>query len=418
PFANLGGDGGNDYFSDGLTEELIGALGRVAGLRVAARASSFAVGGKGLDVRTIGDTLGVGALLEGSVRREGNQLRVSARLADTRTGYQIWSEEYEREPADIFAVQDAIARAIASALEVTLAGGSIDRPTPALEAHDLYLRGIFVRNKLTSEGLGRAVDYFDRAIQLDSSHALAYAGKATALAPLVWYGHLPREQGLPAIRAATRRALVLDESLGEAHVAQGMIHFYFDWDWPSAEREFRRAIALNPSDSHAHHMYANYLVAMGRLDEGIAERVRALAIDPLSHRSGMLLGRDYALAGQYEKAVEQYRRAMEIDSLSPLALGTGQEASFGVADVRAAQGQPGEAFEEYLRLARLEGIPAGELRRFRAGFEEGGLKGYWRSRLDYELRLAGARPEALRIASILARIGDAAQAADWVERAY
>jgi serine/threonine-protein kinase len=420
PFANLSANPDNDYFSDGLTEELIGVLSRIEGLRVAARTSSFAVGGGRLDVRAIGDTLGVAAVLEGSVRRDGGRLRVSARLADTETGYQIWADDYDRELADIFAVQDEIAGAIAHALEVKLAAtdSAPVRRTPTLDAYDLYLRGIFVRNKLTSDGLSRAIDFFDRAIQLDSTYALAYAGKATALAPLVWYRHLPRAQGLPAMRAATARALELDETLGEAHVAQGMIHFYFDRDWPAVEREYQRAVALNPSDQHAHHMYANYLVAMGRLDEGIAERKVALQLDPLSHRSGMLLGRDYFIAGRFEEAIEQYQRAVEIDSTSPLALGTGQEGSFGLGDVYARQGRDDDAFAEYMRIARLEGVPAADLARFREGYGESGLAGYWRRRLDYELREGGMSAEALRIASLLARVGDAEQTVRWIERAY
>jgi serine/threonine-protein kinase len=420
PFANLSADTLNDYFSEGLAEELIGALSRIEGLRVAARTSSFAVGGGALDVRVIGDTLGVAAVLEGSVRRDGGRLRVSARLADTKSGYQIWSGEYDRELVDIFAVQDEIARAIATALEITLAGADSvpARRTPVLAAHDLYLRGVFVRNKLTSDGLSRAVDFFDRAIQLDSSYALAYAGKATAIAPLVWYHHLPRAQGLPAMRAATRRAVELDGTLGEAHVAQGMVEFYFEWNWPAAEREFQRAIALNPSDQHAHHMYANYLVAMGRIDEGIAERMRALELDPLSHRTGMLLGRDYFVAGRYDEAIEQYRRAIEIDSTSPLALGIGQEGSFGLGDVYARRGRSEEAIAEYLRTARLEGIPAEERERFRDGYVASGLTGYWRRRLEYELREAGARADPLRIASLLARIGNGEQAVTWLERSH
>jgi TolB-like protein len=419
PFANLSADSDDDYFSDGLAEALIGALGRIEALRVAARTSSFALGGRGLDVRAIGDTLGVAAVLEGSVRRDGERLRVSARLADTETGYQIWSEEYDRDLSDIFAVQDEIARSIAGALEVKLAAGQPEaRRAPTLEAYDLYLRGVFVRNKLTSDGLSRAVQLFDRAIQIDSSYALAYAGKVTALGPLVWYRHLPYEQGIPAMRAAARKALELDEALGEAHVAQGIVHFYFDRDWEATEREYRRAIALNPSDQHAHHMYANFLVAMGRLDEGIAARGRALQLDPLSHRSAMLLGRDLSVAGRFEEAIAQYRRAMEVDSTSPLALGTGQEGSFGLADIYAWQGRHAEAFAEYMRLARLEGIRGEEIERFHAAYAEAGLPGYWRQRLEYELREAGGKAEALRIASLLARVGDAEQTVRWIERAF
>jgi serine/threonine-protein kinase len=422
PFANLSADRTQDYFSDGLTEELIGVLSRIEGLRVAARTSSFAVGGGRLDVRTIGDTLGVATVLEGSVRQDGRRLRVSARLADAASGYQIWADEYDRELKDVLALQDEIARAIAGALEMRLAGGNrtgtAPRRVPSVEAHDLYLRGVFVRNQLTSDGLSKAVDYFDRAIQLDSGYALAYAGKATAIGPLVWYGYLPRAQGMPAMRAAARRALHLDPTLGEAHAAQGMLEFYFEWNWPAAEREFRRALALNPSDQHAHHMYANYLLAMGRFDEALAERSRALELDPLSIRTGILLARDYLAAGRYDDAIAQYGRMAEIDSTSPLALGVGQEGSFGLGDVYERRGRDAEAIEEYLRGARLEGIPGDEIGRLRQAYDVGGLAGYWRRRLELELGDTGSAPEPLRIASLYARVGDAERTAEWVERAY
>jgi TolB-like protein/Tfp pilus assembly protein PilF len=418
PFENLSPDRERDYFSAGLTEELTGTLSRIRGLRVAARGSSFAVAAGRLDVRTIGDTLGVATVLEGSVRQEGRRLRVGARLIDAATGFQIWSQVYDRELEDVFAVQDEIARAIVGALEIELGGARVEaRRTPSLEAHDLYLRGVYVRNQLTQEGLTRAVDFFDRAIQLDSSYALAYAGKATALGPMIWYGYLPREQGLPDMREAASRSLALDSTLGEAHAAQALIEFYFDWNWPAAEREFRRAIELNPSDPHAHHMFANYLTAMGRFEEGIAERQRALELDPLSIRSGTLLGRDYFTAGQYARAVQQLRLMAEMDSTSPLALGVGQEGSFGLGDVYERLGRHDEAVAEYLKIARLEGIPVEARERLEQAYAEGGLSAFWRERLNVELSAMGPR-HPLRIASLWARIGDPERTADWLEQAW
>lgn len=424
PFRNLSTEPERDYFSDGLAEELIGALGRVHGLRVAARTSSFAVGDE-LDARAIGETLGVATLLEGSVRRDGGRLRVGARLVDAASGYQLWSADYDRDLRDVFAVQDEIARAIVAALELTLevphagtGGPAAARATPLIEAHDLYLRGVHLRNQLTNQGLSRAVDYFDRAIQLDSSYALAYAGKASALPALVWYRFLPRDQGLPAMRAATRRALELDPTLGEAHVAAGMLAFYFEWDWHGAERAFARAIELNPNDPHAHHMYANCLVAMGRVAEGIAARRRALALDPLSTRSGVMLARDLFIAGEHDGAIAQYLKVREIDSTSPLALGRGQEGSFGVGDVYARMGRDADAMREYLRLARLEAVPPEEIERMRRAFAAAGLAGYWRARLNFELRTGGTSPDPLRMASLTARTGDAEQTVRWLERAW
>ncbi len=199
---------------------------------------------------------------------------------------------------------------------------------------------------------------------------------------------------------------------------QGMLEFYFEWNWPAAEREFQRAVALNPNDQHAHHMYANYLVAMGRIDEAVAERTRALELDPLSIRTGLMLGRDYFIARQYDRSAEQYRRTAEIDSTSPLALGTGQEGSFGLGDVYERLGRPAEAVAEYLKAARLEGVPAGDIEQLRQAFAASGLPGYWRQRLELELRARAPAPDPLRIASLWARIGDAEQTAEWLERAY
>ena len=173
------------------------------------------------------------------------------------------------------------------------------------------------------------------------------------------------------MRDAARHALELDPDLGEAHVAQGMLEFYFEWNWPATEREFRRAVALNPSDPHAHHMYANYLTAMGRMDEALAERRRALALDPLSIRTGMLLGRDYLVAGRYEEAIGQFRRMIEIDSTSPLALGIGQEGSFGLGDVYVRQGEGGGGIRRVSARRAIGGDDPGAALRLEGSLRDG-----------------------------------------------
>ena len=421
PFDDVGAGGDNAYFTDGLTEEVIGALSRVDGLRVAARSSSFALRDAKLDARVIGDTLRVATLLEGSVRREGDRVRVSAQLVDASNGYQLWSRSYDRKVRDVIALQNEIAGEIVSALALQLVPPAGPRDTtapPNEEAYDLYLRGIFARNKLTGEELRKAMDYFDRAIRLDSAFAPAYAGKATTITPLVWFGHLPREQGFAACRAAALRAVALDESLSEGHVALGMLHFFFEWDWPAAEREFRRAVEVNPNDAHANHFLANFLRATGRLDEAIAARTRALALDPLSVRTGMLLGADYFAQGQYELAEKNYRRAAEMDPRSPTVLGEGPGIDMGLGHVYEKEGRYDAAMQEYLRTDSLTGVPSEQLADLRHAYADGGIRAYWRRRIEQLERDPNGNHDPVHRAWMWARVGDTARTVEWIQRAY
>ncbi|MGQ0641229.1 MAG: BTAD domain-containing putative transcriptional regulator [Gemmatimonadaceae bacterium] len=419
PFVNLSADPENQHFSDGLTEELIGELSRIDGLHVAARTSSFALRDAKLDARAIGDTLGVTTVLEGSIRKEGNRLRASAQIVDAVTGYHIWSQEYDRELRDVFALQDEIARAIAGALAMKLVNvDPVASRTKSLEAYDLYLRGIFLRNRLTRDDLMKSVELFDRAIQIDSTYAAAYAGKATAIGPLIWFRNITRAQGLPPMRAAARRAVELDETLGEAQVALGFVAFLFDWDWSEAERRFGRAIQLNPNDQHAYHMYANYLRAMGRFSEAVAARSRALQLDPLNARTGMLLSHDYLQLGELGSAMQHARRAVELNPVNPLALGIGSDLPHGPGEVFELQGLYDEAVQEYLEVARRRGATAHELAELRTAYNSGGMRAFWRRWLEMDERQSSGSPDPLRVARIYSRIGDADRAIQWLERAY
>lgn len=420
PFTDISAAKDHPYFSDGLTEEIIGLLGRVEALRVAASSSSFALRNAGFEARRMGDTLNVSAVLEGSVRREGTRVRVSAQLIDVASGFQLWSKSYDRQLSEMIELQREIASAIVSALELELgaaASHSIAANSQSAEAYDLYLRGTFSRNKLTREGLTLAVEYFDRAIRLDSTYAPAYAGKASAIGPMVWYGYLPREQGAPLMQAAARRAVDLDASSSEAHVASGMSAFYFDWDWGNAEREFRRAIALNANDSHAHHFLANLLKATGRFEEAIAARTRAMQLDPLSIRMGMQLGGDYLVAGKLDLAEMQFRRTMELEPKSPAVLGVGPSISMGLGHVFERQRNYNAAMAEYLRIDSLSGIDEDELRARRMAFETSGIKAYWQRRAERaERNLEKADP--MKLAWMWARTGNAEKTIASLERAY
>jgi serine/threonine-protein kinase len=319
PFTNLSPDRENQYFSDGMTEELITALGSVQGLHVAARSSAFAVGGKDLDVRAIGETLHVATVLEGSVRRAGDRLRVAAQLIDARTGYHLWSDEYDRRLEDVFAVQAELARAIVGSLRgrLKLTGGHdtvIVAPAPTdLEAHDLYLQGRYELNQRTYESFRRAAGYFARAVALDSTYAPAYAGLAQTYERLPLFGPVRPSEAFPEAKRAAERAITLDSALAEAHAALADIQMLGEYDWRGSEVQYRRTLSLNPSYASAHQSYANLLRLLGRLDEAIAERKRAHALDPLSRPIGAEMGRDLEMVRRFDDALRQLRATLAFD---------------------------------------------------------------------------------------------------------
>ena len=421
PFVNLSANPDNAYFSDGLSEQIIAELSRIDGLRVAARTSSFALRDRDLTVRSIGDTLAVAAVLEGSVRREGTRLRVTAQLIDAATGYHIWSDHYDRQLSDVFAVQEDIARAIAGALELRLSSpvaGARSRHHPSLEAYDLYLRGLYLRNTLSADGLAHAAEYFDRAIRMEPGFALAYAGKASVIAPQIYFGYVGLDDAGNELRALTSRALELDPTLGEAHAALGIQRLFFEWDWSGAERSLRRALELNPSDPHAYHHLANYLTAMGRTSEAVAARKRSAQIDPLNARTRITLANDYARAGDTALAITEFQRASEMDPMNPLLLGTGPHLPAGLARLHESRGRFAEAVEDYGRVAMLRGATKEEGESLRRAFAASGMSGFWRQWMTMDLRLSGGNVDPIRMASLLILAGDTARAFDWLDRAF
>ena len=318
PFVNLSSDKENEYFSDGLTDDLINALTKVRGLRVVARGSAFQFKGKNPDIRAVGRQLNVATVLEGSVQRSGHRLRITAQLSSVADGYHLWSETYDRQLADVFAVQDEISRAIVGALEVRVAGNPgrplVESSTQDLEAYNLYLQGRFHLNKWRPEGARKGIEYFAQAIAKDPGYAPAYTGMADCYTWLAVFGWNAARQAMPQARQAANRALQLDETLAAAHVSLGYVKALYDWDWPGAEREFKRALELSPGDADAHFAYSvTYLTPLGRLDEALAEIQRALALDPLSPYKITAEGMIYTDRREYDRAVERYRKAIELD---------------------------------------------------------------------------------------------------------
>jgi serine/threonine-protein kinase len=332
PFTNMSSDKENEYFSDGLAEEIINALTAINGLRVTARTSAFAFRGKEQDIRTIGETLQVASVLQGSVRKSGNRVRVTVQLIGVADGYQLWSDRFDRELTDVFAIQDEIAQAVVETLRVRLAhhpsagdaltASHVKRPTDNFDAYNLYLKGRYELNQMTREGLENSKRYFQEAIELDPEYALAYDGLAYAHYTEGFLGFVAPREAMPLAQAAVRRAIELDETVAEAHATLGVILALYDWDWKSAEREFIRSIELNSSSPSARDVYAfYYLRPVGRLDDAIVEVQHALSLDPLSVLYRVHLGFLYYLRRDTAHAVYQFRKALEINPRYYLAYG-------------------------------------------------------------------------------------------------
>lgn len=315
PFEDLSPDKDQEYFCDGMTEEIIDALSKIGGIRVVARTSSFAFKGKQQDIREIGKKLNVAAVLEGSVRKDGNRLRVTAQLNSVADGYHLWSETYERELKDVFTVQDEISRAIVNTLQLKLSSRGIQNSSPEnVETYDLYLQGRYHWSRWRSEGAEQAIHYFEAAIQKDPKYAPAYAGVAYSYCWLGFFGALPPNEAMPKARQAAEKALSLDDSLAAAHTALGYVKALYEFDWPAAEREFKRAIELNAGDADAHFAYGiTYLSPQGRPDDALREMQIARDLDPLSPVEANYLGLAYQLVGRRAEAVAQYKRALELD---------------------------------------------------------------------------------------------------------
>ncbi len=324
PFADLSETKDQEYFSDGLTDELITALSKVPGIRVVARTSSFQFKGRDVDVRDVGRRLNVGAVLEGSVRRSGNRVRISAQLVNAADGYQLWADAYDRELKDVFAVQEDIARAIISALRVRLGTTGSEalraRPTGDLAAYDLYLKGRFAWNQRTAVGMREAVRYLEQAVARDSGFALAWAALADAYVLVIPYGDASREATWPKARAAAGRALALDSTLGEAHTALAYGTMIYDWDWPAAEASFRRAIAVDSTYPTGHQWYADFLWGRGRLEEALQQMQLAQRLDPLSLVIGSELGATYYLLRRFDTAEQRLRETLALDANYPHTL--------------------------------------------------------------------------------------------------
>jgi serine/threonine-protein kinase len=346
PFANMSAHKDNEYFSDGLAEEILNALTKLPELRVVARTSAFAFRGKDQDIRGIGETLGATHVLEGSVRKAGNRVRVTAQLIGIRDGCHLWSERYDREMTDIFAIQDEISEAIVNVLKLKLAR-TVRRPvTPA--AFEAYLRGRYFWNKRTESDLNRSIEYFNQALALDPGYALAHAGLADAFIVLGVFGLRAPSDAYPKAKAAALRAIDFDATLAEAYDSLGHVKAALDWDLPGAEQDYKRALELNPNYPSAGRGYGYILSLMQRHEEALAQLKGARDLDPLSMSVNAFLGLVSMKARRYDQGIAASRVAVELDPNNP-------QGHWILARALDAANQLPEALAEAEKAASLSG---------------------------------------------------------------
>jgi TolB-like protein len=415
PVEDLSGGSRPDLFAEAVTEELIASLSKISALRVVSRSSVMPYRGTRKPVRQIGRELDVDAVVEGTIRRAGDRVRVTARLVTVPGERTLWTDAYERRSGDVLTLQSEVAQALAREIRIAVtpqerARLAEARPVDA-EAFQLYLRGMYFFDKYSRDGTARAMEYFQQALGKDPTFAKAYAGLAGC------YLHrpgipLPIDQGLPKAREMAARALALDPNLAEAHAAMGYV-LYTEWNFPGAEEEYRRAIALNANLASAHHNYSHLLLSMGRVEESLAESLKYLNLDPLSPAAVLHLGYHYLSAGQLDLAEQWNRKALDMDPnyyRGHILLGQTLEGERRYA----------EAADEYLKAFVVSGEQTeARIAELRRGFQNEGMKGFYRLWLDHA---RGKDPKGakdpVRFAEFHARLGQPDEAFRYLELAF
>lgn len=412
PLENVTGDPQNEYFSDGMSDEIMGALSKVPGLRVASRTSAFAFKGKQLDAREIGRRLGVGTLLEGSVRRNGDQIKVNVQLTNVADNLAIWSDTYERKMKDVFAMQDAISRSIVANLALKLTGEDsarlTKRGTEQVEAYDLYLRGRFFVNRNNEPDIRKGLGHYEQALRTDPKFARAWAGVAYAWIALADDYVAPR-QAYPQAKTAALNAIRLDPTLSEAHAALGAVHLWYDWSADEAADELAEAIRLDSTGVYGYRYYGNLLKATGKFDSAMKVIRHAQQLEPLSPGRANSVALMHTTEKQYDLAIAEARKALEIDP-------TYADAFLAIGNALLAKGRPAEAIVEFRRAPKMgnrmqSGIASAEAS---LGHRDAALASV-RS-LEAESKDHYIGPEA--IAAVYFSLGDRDRGFQWLEKAY
>jgi serine/threonine protein kinase/tetratricopeptide (TPR) repeat protein len=416
PLENLSHDDSQGYFADGMTEQLITDLAQISSLKVISRTSVMQYKGARKPLPKIAQELGVDAVVEGSVQRSGDRVRITAQLIDARADQHLWGRSYERDLRDVLAMQDEVAQSIANELKVQLAAQGEPRLVGSRpvdpQAYEAYLKGRYYSSKRTEKEVKESIEYFQQAVKKDPNYAPAYSGMADAYALLGYRGNLPSDEALLNAKPAALKAVELDDSLADAHASLAFIAETLEWDWPSAEREYKRALKLNPSYAAAHNWYAGYLMYFGRFEEGLAEAKRSRELDPLSLAINNALAGRLLLAGREIEAIEQVQKTLEMDpNFAP--------AHTQLGWIYLRQGKNEEAIAEFQKAVALSGSDPDES-----------------VDLGYAYAVAGKRDEAKKIVGTLKRkrersfvspagvgiilgaLGDRDEAFAWLEKAY
>ncbi|HJQ25114.1 MAG TPA: winged helix-turn-helix domain-containing protein [Blastocatellia bacterium] len=415
PFRALNAEGSNEYLGLGMSDALITRMSNVRQVIVRPTSAVRKYAGQEPDPQTIGRELQVDAVLEGSIQTVGERVRVTVQLVSVGENRHLWGETFDEKFTDMLALEDSISERVADALALRLSGSERARLakhyTDNPEAYQLYLKGRYHAGKVTKEGFDKSIAYFNQAITLDPKYALAYEGLAFAYS-LSGDVLLPAKEAMPKAGEAARRALALDDTIAEAHSDLGLVHFWYDWDWPGAERELQRAIELNPNQVTTHNWYAFFLTCMGRFDEAMAENKRAQEIDPLHSDLELELGLNAYLARHYDEAIAHLRSAIEIEPnhWPPYAnLGRAYEA----------KGAPNEAIAALVRARQIEADVPEILGNLGHVYAAAGQRAE-AARILAELQSAGRRGyvEPYNVALVYAGLGDKEQAFAWLEKAF
>jgi len=415
PFVNQDNDPGSEWISDGLTESIINNLTQLPNLKVIARSSVFRYKGKQVDPLAVGKELGVRAVLTGRLMHRGESMLISTELIDIRDNKQLWGEQYERQLADMLSVQREIAREITNNLRPTLSGVEQSRMdkqyTANPEAYQLYLKGRFYWNKRTAADFRKAIPFFQQAIEKDQNYALAYSGLADSYALLSAYSNASPREMMPKAKEAALKALSLDDKLAEAHASLGQIVEYYDYDFATAEKEYRRALELNPNYATAHQWLAEHFSTIKRYDEAVAEIRRALELDPLSPIINRVYADVFVDARRFDEGIEQYEKTIDLDP----NFGT---AYFFLGRAYEGKGMYDEAVKAYTKAAAAGMTPEKTLKEFEEIYRKSGWKAYVQANLDRALQADKLTLPPFVLAAFYARLGRNDEAIQWLEKGY
>lgn len=416
PLANLSGDPEQEYFTDGMTDELITDLARLGSVRVISRTSSMRYKRAQKSLPEIANELNVDAIVEGSVQSSSGRLHLTAQLIQARPEKHLWAQSYDRPLGDAVVLQEELARSITRAIHASITPEQQALLAPkrnvSPEAYQLYLKGRYFWNRRTEDGLMKAIDYFQQAISKEPDYAPAYSGLADSYNLLHFYGGLAPEELVPKARAAAQKALALDDGLAEAHTSLAYLTHRFDWDWATAEKEYKRALELNPNYATTHHWYAEYLMVKGRFPEAEEQLQKAKELDPLSLEINTDEGLPFYFTRQYDQAIKEYQQVVQMDP-------SFAQVHFALRDVYELQGRLDDAVKEFRKGAALSGGSDLMVEPVARALAERGPRGYWQKRLDLALhgpRKLRATPA--QIANLYAALGDNKHALEWLGKAY